>query len=67
MRYSPIDGQLQFSCEGRSLEARSTAFDPWGKAALHNPGEACELERALPAFDDLQLPERDRSEKGGKG
>ena len=27
-----------------------------GEAALHNPGEACDLERALPAFDDLQLP-----------
>src|SRR5260221_2252430 len=27
-----------------------------GEAALHNPGEACNLERALTAFDDLQLP-----------
>ena len=27
-----------------------------GEAALHNPGEARDLERALPAFDDLQLP-----------
>jgi len=26
------------------------------EAALHNPGEACDLECALPAFDDLQLP-----------
>src|SRR5260370_31304432 len=26
------------------------------EAALHNPCEACDLERALPAFDDLQLP-----------
>jgi hypothetical protein len=26
------------------------------KLSLHNPGEACDLERALPAFDDLQLP-----------
>jgi hypothetical protein len=27
-----------------------------GEAALHNPGEARDLEHALPAFDDLQLP-----------
>jgi hypothetical protein len=27
-----------------------------GEAALHNPCEACDLERALLAFDDLQLP-----------
>jgi hypothetical protein len=33
----------------------SIATEP-GEAALHNPGEACNLERALTAFDDLQLP-----------
>ena len=35
---------------------QSTISAKPGEAALHNPGEACDLERALPAFDDLQLP-----------
>jgi hypothetical protein len=26
------------------------------EAALNNPGKACDLERALAAFDDLQFP-----------
>jgi hypothetical protein len=34
---------------------RAIAAKP-SEAALHNPGKACDLERALPAFDDLQLP-----------
>src|SRR5467141_3267171 len=37
------------------LAQSSIAAKP-GEAALHNPGETRDLERALPAFDDLQLP-----------
>src|SRR5258707_3337267 len=36
--------------------AQSSIAAKPGEAALHNPCEACDLERALPAFDDLQLP-----------
>src|SRR5271165_3137786 len=35
------------------LAQSSIAAKP-SEAALHNPGEACDLERALPASDDLQ-------------
>jgi hypothetical protein len=37
------------------LAQSSIAAKP-NEAAFHNPCEACDLERVLPAFDDLQLP-----------
>src|SRR5271166_5835072 len=37
------------------LTQASIAAKP-SEAALYNPGEACDLERTLPTFDDLELP-----------